>query len=394
MDAITFRHVAHTDDLVRLRPQWDALHHAARGAVFQSFEWLSAWWRVYGNGFSLRAGTFWDGGRLVGLFPCFLVSQQSPIGRITRLRIMGEHEIYGEYRPLAHPDCGALAAPAAAFLADELRNGACDMIDFNSLPNGDAFLDEVRRHLRQMGVVARWDPFSLARMMMALPREESEYLGALGKRARHNITHDERILLRNGVRHTIVSDPADGKALAVLEHLHALGWARKGKGCGYFESRAGFGDFMRRVVPSLMETGNARIHMLTHRDRPIATTLTLTANGHCAEYIGGFDPFHPLSKFSPGKILSSLCIREAIRSGCVDFDFQGGREYYKTEVGCKLTGFSRFSAFEPRFKSLKPLLFILALHLNKLKRQFRDPFGPPLSRPARPAADAALVPKI
>jgi CelD/BcsL family acetyltransferase involved in cellulose biosynthesis len=94
-------------------------------------------------------------------------------------------------------------------------------------------------------------------------------------------------------------------------------------------------------------------------------------NGRCVGYVSGCDLTHPLARYSPGKVLSSLCIRDAITSGGVEFDFLGGAEKYKRELGGQETVFSRAVIHEAGLRSLKPLLFLFLLNLHDKADQVR-----------------------
>ena len=96
MTMMTHETITGDEEFFALREPWERLHAQVRGTVFQTFDWLSTWWRIYHHHFALRVLTGWEESRLVGIFPCFIQRAHG----VSRLRIVGEYGVYGEYTPL------------------------------------------------------------------------------------------------------------------------------------------------------------------------------------------------------------------------------------------------------------------------------------------------------
>src|SRR4029453_15147425 len=73
--SVTSRVVCHEHDWDALRPQWKALYAASPYAAPPlDFDWLRAWWRVYGPSYAsggLQIVTVWRGTELVGVLPLY-----------------------------------------------------------------------------------------------------------------------------------------------------------------------------------------------------------------------------------------------------------------------------------------------------------------------------------
>ncbi|MGA9120169.1 MAG: hypothetical protein WB699_12465, partial [Bacteroidota bacterium] len=67
-----------------LRPEWESLWAEAGGTLYQSFFWLSTWWQVYHDKVQMQLLVVRDGGRLVGLVPCFIEVMKFGLFRLRR----------------------------------------------------------------------------------------------------------------------------------------------------------------------------------------------------------------------------------------------------------------------------------------------------------------------
>lgn len=97
--------VSDLETLAGLRAEWDALVSVARGAgLFQSWDWVTAWYQHFGAGVALDVLVVRDAdGRLVGLAPC---SRSSPMLGLRLLHLLGRGAAAGG-EPVAGPAVGA-----------------------------------------------------------------------------------------------------------------------------------------------------------------------------------------------------------------------------------------------------------------------------------------------
>jgi CelD/BcsL family acetyltransferase involved in cellulose biosynthesis len=89
--------------------------------------------------------------------------------------------------------------------------------------------------------------------------------------------------------------------------------------------------FFRRVASRLTETGGFRLWLLEAPGGPLASFLTLEWDGTVGLYNSGFRP--EAAALSPGLVLLTHVIRDAIERGRQRFDFLRGEERYKYEFG-------------------------------------------------------------
>ena len=71
-EILTTRIIESETQLHLIEGEWNKLHAAANGTVFQTFEWTQAWWQLYAqNNFSLFTLTLWNKDCLVGILPLY-----------------------------------------------------------------------------------------------------------------------------------------------------------------------------------------------------------------------------------------------------------------------------------------------------------------------------------
>jgi CelD/BcsL family acetyltransferase involved in cellulose biosynthesis len=92
------------------------------------------------------------------------------------------------------------------------------------------------------------------------------------------------------------------------------------------------------VTGALLRTGEARLYFLKCEGRRFAAVHTFVMNGVMQAYLGGRDPDHPLSRWSPGLLLMVHVITRAIEEGFREFDFLTGDHPYKHHIGGTLHG--------------------------------------------------------
>ena len=89
--------------------------------------------------------------------------------------------------------------------------------------------------------------------------------------------------------------------------------------------------FFRRVAALLADADGFRLWLLEAPDGPLASFLTLEWDGTVGLYNSGFRP--EAAALSPGLVLLTHIVRDAIERGRRRFDFLRGEERYKYEFG-------------------------------------------------------------
>jgi CelD/BcsL family acetyltransferase involved in cellulose biosynthesis len=341
---MTIHVVSGSDEFQRLEAQWTRLHERARGTIFQSFVWNRTWWSIYGSGHELRIILALHGDDVVGILPLF--REQTGFGplRLTRLRFLGTRYIYGEYAPLILPSLLQEVTEAfGTYCTNEVTSRRVDVLELYRLPMDRPSTEMLFTALCRPGVRTRYKPNVIPRAVMSMPPSWDAYLDRLAPIERTMLRRRQKSLKKAGVELEVVDDYDECEdAFDAFVSLHRASWHPRGFE-GYFEGLEGFERFHRKVTCNAMRQRAARLYFLRHDGRRFAAVQAFAVHDQCCFYLSGLDREHPLVRYSPGKVLLAEVIRDAIREGRREFDFQGGDEEYKYRLGGDPTWFSRIT---------------------------------------------------
>jgi CelD/BcsL family acetyltransferase involved in cellulose biosynthesis len=345
-----------------LETEWNAFHAEAGGTVFQGFHWLWNWWDIYGcPTCDLHIITARVDGRLTAILPMYRQSSGFFPLRLSRLRLIGVYETYGEYEILVGPRFALESERAIArHLAGMLMRGDLDLISFFRFSPESASMDLLVQALRIRELRSRFVPHVITRVTMDLPPTWEGYLSRLSPNERQSLRRKMRFFEGDGMALERVTAP-DPRAFADYVRLHTSSWEER-KLRGYFAS-PDFRTFLERVTESMMREGRARLYFLSKDGVRFAAVHAFFVNGTCCFYLSGLDRKHPLASRSPGKVLLAMVIRDAIAEGCSIFDFQGGDEDYKFQLGGRGTSFAKAMFWRGGVRSAKVVTFLAAQYI-------------------------------
>jgi CelD/BcsL family acetyltransferase involved in cellulose biosynthesis len=222
--------------------------------------------------------------------------------------------------------------------------GAADLTDYHS-PLGSSF-DELIAHMsdRFSGHAFSFDSLpaealeplasSLAEadasftsrihaatLLIDLPAEPREWLRMLPKKHRHEIRRKQRRFVQ-AVGEPLLERRTDPATLDAFVEMHRSATGEKGS---FITER------MKTFFSVLIEDADASIDLLTVDDRPVAAAFGFADAG--AYYLYNLAYAADLADSSPGIVLLSAMIEQAIVTGLIRFDFLKGDERYKYQMG-------------------------------------------------------------
>ena len=330
------------DDLAPLATDWDRL---AEGIPFRSWDWLSTWWRHYGQcpedcrpvRHLFTLGVFDRMERLVGVAPWYLERSRSR-GRV--VRFLGSGEVCSDYMSLlCQPGRESrVVEELVEWLMKPDRKcvaggyGEWDMIELTGVDAQDETVERFSQELIGRGNTVHSRPGPSC-WRISLPTSWDEFLAVLSKNHRKKLRRSWRAMVDTGraVLHTVERKDDLRLAWEILVDLHLLRRLSLGEpGC--FSSRQ-FTDFHREVTPKLLRNGQLLLHWVELDGRPVAAEYHLGCNGVIYAYQAGMEP--EASDISPGHLAHGLAIRRAIERGYQTFDFMRGDEPYKAHWRAK-----------------------------------------------------------
>lgn len=308
---------------------WDAVAGAAsRRSPFLSWAWQSHWAAVFADGRRLDVRHVRDGdGRLVAILPLY---ETAP----------GELELVGGADVSDYLDLIAVAGQEerawAALLA--ARSGDRSRWVLHAVPAASPTVRAVPALATSAGLSA--DVTLEERCpVLGLPSSWETYLASLSGKHRHELTRKIRRFEREAPdgRALVVRD-ADAVAARLGDFVALHRRSRVGK-AKFMDAR--MERFFRGVLPALAARGGVALWLLDTAAGAIASFVCLEWDDVVGLYNSGFAPER--AALSPGLVLLSHVIRDAIVRGRSRFDFLRGEERYKLEFEPTLESVHRVS---------------------------------------------------
>ncbi|MDR3708014.1 MAG: GNAT family N-acetyltransferase [Capsulimonadaceae bacterium] len=337
--------VTRTGDFEALKDEWTGLaDRSPSSTVFQTYEWLHAWWLEVGShliGRKLHIVTVrTEAGELSGIAPLMTSYWQgTPLRRLTFLGSGAS-----DYHDLiAVPDSAEdVSAEVYRHLA---AYGGWSIGDFSQLREGGLW-----RSLPpapESGLI--YSDFVLEKCpYLPYPRPQEEawdlLLKRYSKKMRSHIGYyDRKLRSIYTVQCGVVENKADlDDAMGALFELHLRRWNKRWLPgvLGGARTQA----FHRRVASSFLERGWLRLHYLLLDDDYQAILYCFAYRDRTCYYQGGFEP--TLARLSLGSVLTASAIRRSIDEGRLEFDFLRGDEPYKERwtQGCSRENLRRVIA--------------------------------------------------
>jgi CelD/BcsL family acetyltransferase involved in cellulose biosynthesis len=236
-------------------------------------------------------------------------------------------------RWVGHPDLvdyrSPLGAGADDIIADVLTASPAGLhFRFDSLPDGAA--EVVHHGLEKAGVTARRERHTVTARLL-LPQSYEEYLERIGKKERHEVRRKRRRFREVHGPPALITTRGAGEGFEQFAEMHRNSDGSKGT----FMTAA-----MEDFFASLADQQGWRVDLLCGEDgQPVAATFSWADADGMYLYNSAYDR---RSEGSPGIVLLSMLIEQAILLGCLTFDFLKGDEPYKFRLGAEPRPLFRF----------------------------------------------------
>lgn len=278
--------------------------------------WLKSWWHVYRSTNKLLLVRISRDGKVIGIAPLMVVDNTA--------RIIGSADLC---------DTGDLII--APHEEKQFFAGLLDFLESHQISR--LLLEPVRPDSTVYAIAsgkvrtAGWSCSTapLDRMLeMALPPSWQEYLAGLSSKQRHEVRRKLRRL--NEMGDIVLSDvgSASETEAAMTQFIQLFRSSRKDKDAFMNESRE---RFFRRLADELFAAGMLRLQEVSINNVLAAVVFCIEYANRLYLYNNGYNPeFRPASIGLMSKVLS---IQAAIKANLAVYDFLGGTERYKYQLG-------------------------------------------------------------
>lgn len=337
-------------DLERLEALWRDLEGRASPTVFLSWQWLGHWLAVYEPQAQVLEVT--QGDRVVGLG--IVVQTEERRHGVLRSNCLRLHQtghrqqdqIWIEYNGFL-AEQGMEASVAAACL----KHLCNDMTQWDEFIVGAIDAEEARHYAELTGLFAhlRWEAPCYGVDLDALRRSGQHYLDTLTRNTRYQINRSHRLYEAWGAVELVRPDSAE-EAVAIFDSIGPLHLNRWGAGpdqSGY--ANPDFVRFHRSLIQDQWASGGVDLVSVKAGDDMIASFYNLLYDQKVYFYLGGMKT-EPDNRYKPGLLGHSLCIEDYRHHGFHYYDFMGGDERYKTQLGSLHKQLVQVSLQRDRFK--------------------------------------------
>lgn len=310
-----------------LAQEWDALlERAVKPPFFMRYIYQDTWWQYLGNDDLCLIAIRTDAGQLVGLAPLY----GSVDGTEQRtLSFVGCVDVSDYLDLLVDRD---YVEPVYQSLLDCLARDEAnwDKLYLCSLPCDSITHTELAEAMRRRGWRVEIKQQDIC-PVITLPGSWDDYLAGIDKKQRHEIRRKIRKIERDTESRWYVIDSDEGlmEAMEDFITLHQKSTADK-EG---FWSEALI-DFFKALAIRLVQAGWFKLYFIELNGIQAAAMLCFDYQNEFLLYNSGYDP-EQFAHLSPGNVLTSYTIQDAIRLGRKRYDFLRGDEIYKFRFGAE-----------------------------------------------------------
>ncbi len=323
--------VTEVSDFESIRDVWAQILVENRfgNNVFLTADWLSTWWKHFGEQRKLLLLTVEENNRVLGIAPLMLTKYKlPPFGAIRKIEFLGtRHSDYNNFI-IAKKEKECVRR-----IIDYL-NGAeeWDWIELKEIPESINYSrllfagPNSKLEIRER--VCNLCPY------IPLPKKFESLKETFSRNLRQNLN---RYFRKIQAEHKVDLKRFDEAGYSVKEamnlfiKLHEMKWNSEGKP-GAFAEEA-FRNFHMDVAESLARNEWLGIYFLMLDGEPIAAQYNFEYYQKMYYYLAGFLPSY--SNFSVGNLLIMLLLRRCIERGFTEYDMTRGGEPYKIQWTAK-----------------------------------------------------------
>jgi hypothetical protein len=318
------------EDLQSIRERWNELALCMRlPSVFSTWEWMSLWWKHFGEAYRPLVLLIYDRHELAGILPLAVRTMIIEDGVIPArtLSLWGSIELSPDHLDIVASNENAKPCIEAAlsFLRNDYRQW--DILYFSHLDGESHLLHEIKENLGLLDTDIH--QVSVAPYIAIEEDHKSEienYLKSLGKNRRHDIRRRTRILYdENSIQYISAGLSIDPGTIETLFDLHKLRAETKGIKTSFSGSE--LLNFHTEVAETFARRDWLRLRFLKHGDEAVAAIYCFSFAGRWFGYQSGLNP--DWESKGAGSVLLFTGIQEAFSENMVEFDFLRGGEAYK-----------------------------------------------------------------
>lgn len=318
------REIHNYRDFLALKDIWNDVLQKCDHSIFSTWDWLSIWWKHFGNDKRLVILLSEEGGKLFGIAP-LMYSVHSMFGlRRGKIEFIGTPS--SDYNDFIITE---KKEECLRLLINYMNTwpGKWDCIDLKEIPENAEYLPLLAKFSKKLSVIHKC-PY------ISLPKSYDLFLKSLSYKLRKNLRGSLRKLEKDGykVNFADYSDvQSSNKGMQIFFDLHQKRWISKGFSGIFAEEKAR--NFHLDIARSFSQKGRLGLYSLELSGKPVAALYGFKYQSSFNFYLSGLDPAY--QQHSIGKLLLANVISQCIHEGITEFDFLRGAEDYKNRWNTK-----------------------------------------------------------
>jgi len=320
--------VSGPDALKELRNDWNRLLERSKACtIFLTWEWIDAWWRVYGGENSLFIIVVRDdSGSIRGIAPFYRQKiRLFGIAHAYAVRFIGMGgDVAPDYLDI-FSDAGWEDAVCTSVLQKlaGLRH-MWDTLDLEDIPESSSTVALLAREADRLGWRFNERHHTTCPYIMLAPAWE-EFLAGKSRNFRKKLKEHRRVFERDfNAAFCRVEQPDElPERMEALRHMHHDRWNGMS---GSFQS-ARYMSFHNAVASHFLAKGWLRLYFLKADGRDVAALYCFSFAGVTSYYQSG--RLSEFEKYHAGSVIIGYAVEAAVREGSTEFDFLCGTEEYK-----------------------------------------------------------------
>jgi len=324
-----------TDEFFLLEEPWNHfLDNLPGNRVFLRWEWLYSWWKTYReDNYNLTIILVFRENEIIGIAPFYVVNiSYMKVIPVRHLLFLGtkEGDVISEFMDIIYnPGDENTVIPAVFdFL---IRENICDDFSLHKLETSSKTISVLQRLSsdRQYFSILQEEYES---PYVSLPATIDDFLNSLSSSMRYKIRNNRKKLEK--YPHVVFRKTLDNAELEKdfdeLARLHQLRWQSRNFP-GSFADKS-FSLFQKTVMPLFLKNGHLDLWLLSIADKNVGALYNIRHNNNIYFYQGGLDASFDAG-LTPGYLLHSYCIENAIQQGLSEYHFllMGKLDEYKKQ---------------------------------------------------------------
>lgn len=312
------------EDFLDSKDLWeDALRRSLDNHIFQTWEWLSTWWRHYGDKRRSFLIVVTEGKKILAAAPLMYTTYNLLGLRIRKMECLTDPA--ADYHTFLltrnRPEYVRLIIDYA-----EKEAADWDFIELSEIPQNS----ETARVLTLLRPKFnfKWRVQNRCSYAM-LPTKFEDYFQKLSSNLRRNLHRYEKKAKKDyKVDFRICNNKEEIKRdMETLFILHQKEWQSKSQAGAFSDQR--FRDFHLDIAACFAERGWLALNFIMLNEDPATAGYAFAYGGKLYSYLSGSDS--RFSKYRVGSLRLMYLIRHCIINGLTEYDFMRGDEPYKEQ---------------------------------------------------------------